>query len=210
MGPISSRCSQTPFNYMNATSCHGVGRPNLNDTAHTFWTASASVKWRSVEFSTTSLFLACLFIPFVISIPYIPLVQLFHSQRASVHHSNQRRSGPILHRNRQPFHLYGPLSVPHRPMTSNLITDAVNIEALRAPQYLSAAGLVVRILIPCTTSRRFGFKIDDKDSPMGPPLTFQDEVQLIWQTKLSVPKVLFLFSRHAVPIAMIVQTRLNC
>ncbi|KAF8839976.1 hypothetical protein BDN67DRAFT_969216 [Paxillus ammoniavirescens] len=72
-------------------------------------------------------------------------------------------------------------------MASNVIIDPADIEGLRASQYLSAAGLVILLWDHL--------------------LTFQDEVQLIWQAKLSVPKVLFLFNRYAVPIAMIVQTQ---
>ncbi|KIJ67311.1 hypothetical protein HYDPIDRAFT_84324 [Hydnomerulius pinastri MD-312] len=37
-------------------------------------------------------------------------------------------------------------------------------------------------------------------------LTLKDEVQLIWKAKLSTPKVLFLFNRYIVPIALIVQS----
>ncbi|KAF9220608.1 hypothetical protein BS17DRAFT_786812 [Gyrodon lividus] len=71
-------------------------------------------------------------------------------------------------------------------MASYLDIDVASIEHLKASQYVSAAGLVILLWDHL--------------------LTLQDEVQFIWKAKLSTPKVLFLFNRYIVPIAMIVQT----
>jgi len=56
----------------------------------------------------------------------------------------------------------------------------------KASQYVSVAGLVVLLWDYF--------------------LTFHDEVQLIWRAPLSIPKLLFLFNRYAVPTSLIVLT----
>ncbi|KAI0315686.1 hypothetical protein OF83DRAFT_1173591 [Amylostereum chailletii] len=38
-------------------------------------------------------------------------------------------------------------------------------------------------------------------------LTFADEIQYVWKSRMSLPKVLFLFTRYAVPITVIVSLR---
>ncbi|KAH7925740.1 hypothetical protein BV22DRAFT_1128780 [Leucogyrophana mollusca] len=68
---------------------------------------------------------------------------------------------------------------------ADLGLDSTQLIHLRASQYLSAAGLVVLLWDHL--------------------LTFGDEVRFIWSAKLSAPKVLFLFNRYVVPIAMIIQ-----
>ncbi|KAH7886756.1 hypothetical protein F5I97DRAFT_1953475 [Phlebopus sp. FC_14] len=65
------------------------------------------------------------------------------------------------------------------------MADAVQLIQLRASQYVSAAGLVILIWDHL--------------------LTLQDEVDLIWKAKFSVPKALFLFNRYVVPVALILQ-----
>lgn len=36
-------------------------------------------------------------------------------------------------------------------------------------------------------------------------LTFEDEVQLIWKARTTLPKMLFLFNRYAVPLVLIIK-----
>jgi len=62
----------------------------------------------------------------------------------------------------------------------------VIIEHIQASRYVSAAGLVVLLYDHL--------------------LTFDQELQLIWRAKTTLPKLLFLFNRYTVPIAMIIRT----
>ncbi|KAH7912113.1 hypothetical protein BJ138DRAFT_1112644 [Hygrophoropsis aurantiaca] len=71
-------------------------------------------------------------------------------------------------------------------MDEGVALDSTQLIHLRACQYVSAAGLVVLLWDHL--------------------LTFSDEVRLIWGARWSVPKILFLFNRYIVPIAMIIQT----
>ncbi|KAF9233262.1 hypothetical protein BU15DRAFT_80281 [Melanogaster broomeanus] len=72
---------------------------------------------------------------------------------------------------------------------ASLSADIADLRDLRVSQYVSAVGLVILLWDHL--------------------LTFHDEVQLIWQARLSVPKVLFLINRYVVPIVMIVQTQVG-
>jgi len=58
---------------------------------------------------------------------------------------------------------------------------------IQACQYVTAAGLVMLLYDHM--------------------LTFDQEVQLIWSTKLTLPSLLFLFNRYVVPVAMIIRTK---
>ncbi|OJA16639.1 hypothetical protein AZE42_04038 [Rhizopogon vesiculosus] len=60
------------------------------------------------------------------------------------------------------------------------------LQNYRASQYVGVAGLVVLLWDHL--------------------LTFNDEVRLIWRAPLSIPKLLFLFNRYAVPISLIALT----
>jgi hypothetical protein len=40
-------------------------------------------------------------------------------------------------------------------------------------------------------------------------LTFDQELRLIWRTKITMPKILFLFNRYTVPVVMIIRTTGN-
>jgi len=64
--------------------------------------------------------------------------------------------------------------------------SALDVERIDASEYIGAVGLVILL--------------------WDHALTFADEVRLIWTAPLSIPKILFLFNRYMVPLAMIVQT----
>jgi len=65
-------------------------------------------------------------------------------------------------------------------------TLAVITGHIQASRYVSGAGLVVLLYDHM--------------------LTFDQELQLIWHTKMTWPKLLFLFNRYMVPIAMLLRT----
>jgi hypothetical protein len=65
-------------------------------------------------------------------------------------------------------------------------TLAVIIGHIQASRYVSGAGLVVLLYDHI--------------------LTFDQELQLIWHTKMTWPKLLFLFNRYMVPVAMLLRT----
>lgn len=65
-------------------------------------------------------------------------------------------------------------------------TPAVIVEHIQASRHVSAAGLVVLLYDHI--------------------LTFDQELRLIWHANTTLPKLLFLFNRYTVPIAMLIRT----
>lgn len=68
-----------------------------------------------------------------------------------------------------------------------------------------AAGVVVRVSTHLAANRFIGTQVLLYDHL----LTFDQELRLIWPAKTTIPKLLFLFNRYAIPIAMLLRTNGN-